>query len=73
VTWWAAAYEWPALVVFVLAALLAATVTLLARAWQWWRTTGASPDPEHPGHANQPDQRAEQEARTGSAVAIPAS
>jgi CubicO group peptidase (beta-lactamase class C family) len=72
VTWWAAAYEWPALVVFVLAALLAATGTLLARAWQWWRTTGASPDPEHPGHAKQPDERAEQEARTGSAVAIPA-
>jgi hypothetical protein len=66
VTWWAAAYEWPALVVFVLAAPLAATATLLARSWQWWRTTGARPDPEHP------DQRAEQEATTGSAVAIPA-
>jgi CubicO group peptidase (beta-lactamase class C family) len=73
VTWWAAAYEWPALVVFVLTALLAATVTLLARAWQWWHPTGASPDSEHPGHADHPDQRAEQEARTGSAVAIPAS
>jgi CubicO group peptidase (beta-lactamase class C family) len=73
VTWWAAAYEWPALVVFVLAALLAATATLLARAWQWWRPTGASPDPEHLQHGQHPYQRAEQDARTGSAVAIPAS
>ena len=41
VTWRAAAYAWPALVVFVLAALLAAAATLLARAWQWWRTAAA--------------------------------
>jgi len=41
VTWRAAAYGWPALVVFVLAGLLAAAATLLARGWQWWRTAGA--------------------------------
>jgi hypothetical protein len=35
VTWRAAAYEWPAVVVFVGAALLAASATLLARAWSW--------------------------------------
>ena len=45
VTWRAAAYGWPALVVFVLAALLAAAATLLARAWQWRRTAGANPAP----------------------------
>jgi CubicO group peptidase (beta-lactamase class C family) len=39
VTWRAAAYGWPALVVFVIAALLAAAATLLARAWQWRRTS----------------------------------
>ena len=43
VTWRAAAYGWPALVVFVLAALLAAAATLVARAWQWRRTDGANP------------------------------
>jgi hypothetical protein len=32
VTWLAAACEWPALVVFVAAALLASSITLLARA-----------------------------------------
>jgi hypothetical protein len=42
VTWRAAAYGWPALVVFVLTAMLAAAATLIARAWQWRRT----------GHAN---------------------
>ena len=45
VTWRAAAYTWPALVVFVLAALLAAAATLLARAWQWWRTSTAPRPP----------------------------
>jgi len=46
VTWRAAAYEWPALVVFVCAALLAAAGTLLARSWRWWhvhRTTRPHP------------------------------
>ncbi len=47
VTWRAAAYQWPALVVFVLAAMLAATATLIARAWQWRRTNGAYPHPDH--------------------------
>ncbi|HYP44203.1 MAG TPA: serine hydrolase domain-containing protein [Propionibacteriaceae bacterium] len=47
VTWRAGAYGWPALVVFVLAALLAATATLLARAWQWRRIDGAHPRPDH--------------------------
>jgi hypothetical protein len=37
VTWQAAAYEWPALVVFVCAALVAAGGTLFARSWRWWR------------------------------------
>ena len=35
VTWKAAAYEWPALVVFVNAAVAAAAATALARAWFW--------------------------------------
>jgi CubicO group peptidase (beta-lactamase class C family) len=37
VTWRAAAYEWPALLVVVCAALAAAAGTLLARSWQWSR------------------------------------
>jgi len=48
VTWRAAAYTWPALVVLVLAALLAAAATLLARAWQWRRTEGANPSVDQP-------------------------
>jgi CubicO group peptidase (beta-lactamase class C family) len=45
VTWRAAAYEWPALVVFLCAALVAAASTLTARAWQYWRVHRAnSPD-----------------------------
>ena len=34
VNWVAAAYGWPALVVFVAAALIAAATTLIARSWQ---------------------------------------
>ena len=34
-TWTAALYTWPALVVFVVAAGVAAAATLLARTWQW--------------------------------------
>jgi hypothetical protein len=37
VTWRAAAYEWPALVVFVSAAVVAAAGTLVARSWRWCR------------------------------------
>ncbi len=37
VTWRAAAYEWPALVVFMSTALVAAAGTLVARSWRWWR------------------------------------
>jgi hypothetical protein len=48
VTWKAAAYGWPALFVFVLAALLAASATLLARAWQWRHTGGANPRLDQP-------------------------
>jgi hypothetical protein len=48
VTWRAAAYGWPALVVFVLSAMLAAAATLIARAWQWRRTAGASLRPDEP-------------------------
>jgi len=44
VTWQAAAYTWPAVVVFVLTALLAAAATLLARAWQLWRTRQTNPE-----------------------------
>ena len=62
VTWRAAAYGWPALVVFVLAGLLAAAATLFARAWQWWRTAGADPDVDQPA----------EDIATGSAAAIPA-
>ncbi|HEX8487054.1 MAG TPA: serine hydrolase domain-containing protein [Propionibacteriaceae bacterium] len=64
VTWKAAAYGWPAFVVFVLAALLAAAATLLARAWQWRRTGDGDPLPDQPaehiatgptgGHSAQP-------------------
>lgn len=36
-TWTAALYTWPALVVFVLAAVAAAGSTLLVRVWQWTR------------------------------------
>jgi hypothetical protein len=50
VTWRAAAYGWPALVVFVLAALVAGAATLLARAWQWWRIGGANPHPNPSNH-----------------------
>ena len=48
VTWRAAAYGWPALVVFVLSAMLAAAATLIARAWQWRRTAGANLRPDEP-------------------------
>jgi len=48
VTWRAAAYGWPALVVFVLLAMLAAAATLIARAWQWRRTAGANLRPDEP-------------------------
>ena len=34
VSWVTAAYSWPALVVFVAAALIAAATTLIARSWQ---------------------------------------
>ena len=34
VNWVTAAYSWPALVVFVAAALVAAAATLIARSWQ---------------------------------------
>jgi CubicO group peptidase (beta-lactamase class C family) len=47
VTWRAAAYEWPALVVFVAATQFAEVVTLAARAWQGFRsrptTTATAP------------------------------
>jgi CubicO group peptidase (beta-lactamase class C family) len=48
VTWRAAAYGWPALVVFVLTTMLAAAATLVARAWQWRRTAGAHLRPDEP-------------------------
>jgi CubicO group peptidase (beta-lactamase class C family) len=48
VTWREAAYGWPALVVFVLTAILAAATTLIARAWQGWRTSGADLRPAEP-------------------------
>jgi hypothetical protein len=43
VTWRAAAYGWPALVVFVIAAFVAAATTLLARSWQLSQINGADP------------------------------
>ena len=43
VTWRAAAYEWPAVWMFVAAALIAAASTLLAWAWHWWRVHRADP------------------------------
>ena len=49
VTWRAAAYEWPALVVFVAAALVAAAGTLAARSWRWCRVHRATkPSPPRP-------------------------
>jgi CubicO group peptidase (beta-lactamase class C family) len=54
VTWRAAAYGWPALVVFVLAALLAAAATLLVRAWHWARTSRV--DPRRGGRALRPSE-----------------
>jgi CubicO group peptidase (beta-lactamase class C family) len=48
VTWREAAYVWPALVVCVLTAMLAAAATLVARAWQWRRTAGADLRPDEP-------------------------
>ncbi len=51
VTWRAAAYEWPALVVFVCAALAAAAGTLLARSWQWSRVHRPDPLSDTAGEA----------------------
>ena len=48
VTWRAAAYGWPALVVFVLTAMAAAAATLIAQAGQWYRTGHANPRPDEP-------------------------
>ena len=47
VAWRAAAYQWPALVVFVLVAMLASAATLVARAWRWRRANGADPHSDH--------------------------
>ena len=64
VTWRAAAYEWPAVFVFVAAALVAAASTLLARSSQWYRTpqvvhtpTAPGSAATHHGAAHQPSQR----------------
>jgi CubicO group peptidase (beta-lactamase class C family) len=46
VTWRAAAYEWPAVVVLVGVALVAAAGTLVARSWRWWRVHRPTP-PDH--------------------------
>ena len=66
VTWRAAAYTWPALVVFVVAALLAAAATLVARAWQWRRTDRANPS------ANPPVDPPDEDIAPRSGGAIPA-
>ncbi|WP_392545269.1 serine hydrolase domain-containing protein [Oryzobacter telluris] len=62
VTWSAAAYQWPAMVVFVFAVLLATAATVLARSWQWSRIDHAAPSAESPSAATgTPDEeRAEQ-------------
>jgi len=57
VTWREEAYAWPALVAFLLTAMLAAAATLVARAWQWRRTGGAN--------LRRPDERAA-DVTTGS-------
>ena len=44
-TWRAAAYGWPALVLFVIAVLAAAGATLLARSWQMLHRTDVAPSP----------------------------
>jgi CubicO group peptidase (beta-lactamase class C family) len=57
VTWRAAAYEWPAVFLFVAAALVAAASTLLARSWQWYRTPHEvhTPTAPKPAAATQPE------------------
>jgi hypothetical protein len=44
VSWLAAAYGWPALVAFVLAAMVASAASLIADAWQLIRLRRAAPD-----------------------------
>ena len=66
VTWRAAAYTWPALVVFVLAALLAATATLLARGWQSWRIRNT------PSAAGQQPDQCTEDLTTSAAATNPA-
>jgi len=47
-TWRAAAYGWPALVLFMAAVLAATGATLLARSWQLLNRTDAAPPPGPP-------------------------
>jgi hypothetical protein len=58
VTWRVAAYEWPALVVLVCAALVAAAGTLLARSWRCWRVHRADPPSDALSEAAPTDRRA---------------
>ena len=52
VSWVAAAYGWPALVVLVAAALMAATATLIFRSWQLSRhLRNLTNVPARPGQA----------------------
>jgi len=51
VTWRAAAYEWPAVFVFVAAAVVASVSTLLARSRQWSRTPNVVHTPTAPQSA----------------------
>jgi hypothetical protein len=54
VTWRAAMYQWPALVVFVLTALVAAAAILLARSWQLVRLAALDSAPSHAAAEAQP-------------------
>ena len=50
VSWVAAAYSWPALVILVAAALVAAATTLIARSWQLSRRVrNLANEPGQPG------------------------
>jgi hypothetical protein len=69
VTWRAAAYEWPALVVFVSAALVSAAGTLVARSCRWRRVHRPSPPDEALSDATSAPSRPQQ---APSRVASPA-
>ncbi len=65
VTYQVVAYEWPALFVFVAAALIAAAGTLLARSWRWWRIYRADPPSDAPARRPAPNPGCDRRHLTG--------